>query len=42
MAVAAERQGRSRLSDEQLRDALRLMLTIRHFDEQAMALYRAG
>jgi acetoin:2,6-dichlorophenolindophenol oxidoreductase subunit alpha len=25
-----------------IREALRLMLTIRHFDEQALALYRAG
>jgi len=30
------------LSDEQLAEALRLMLTIRHFDERALALYRAG
>src|SRR5712692_4291114 len=42
MAVSAERQAHSRLTDDQLREALRLMLTIRHFDEQAMALYRAG
>jgi len=42
MAVSAERAQHSRLTDEQLRQALRLMLTIRHFDEQAMALYRAG
>lgn len=42
MAVSAERQSLSRLSDDQLRQALRLMLTIRQFDEQAMALYRAG
>ncbi len=27
---------------ERLRDALRLMLTIRYFDERALALYRAG
>src|ERR1051326_7586238 len=25
-----------------IREALRLMLTIRHFDERALALYRAG
>ena len=25
-----------------VREALRLMLTIRHFDERALALYRAG
>jgi pyruvate dehydrogenase E1 component alpha subunit len=30
------------LSAEQLREALRLMLLIRHFDERALALYRAG
>jgi pyruvate dehydrogenase E1 component alpha subunit len=30
------------LSGERLREALRLMLTIRHFDERALALYRAG
>src|SRR3712207_5859277 len=30
------------LSAAQLVDALRLMLTIRHFDERALALYRAG
>ncbi len=42
MAVSTERQANSKLSDAQLKEALRLMLTIRHFDEQAMALYRAG
>src|SRR5579864_2875314 len=42
MAEPPERHVRSRLADDQLREALRLMLTIRHFDEQAMALYRAG
>src|SRR5438067_3896259 len=42
MAVSAERARHSRLTDDQLKEALRLMLTIRHFDEQAMALYRAG
>ncbi|HEY8693791.1 MAG TPA: thiamine pyrophosphate-dependent dehydrogenase E1 component subunit alpha [Chloroflexota bacterium] len=42
MAVSAGRKLHSRLTDGQLREALRLMLTIRHFDEQAMALYRAG
>lgn len=42
MAVSTERAHYSRLTDEQLREALRLMLTIRHFDEEAMALYRAG
>ncbi|HEX6512508.1 MAG TPA: thiamine pyrophosphate-dependent dehydrogenase E1 component subunit alpha [Chloroflexota bacterium] len=42
MAVSTERASSTRLSDEQLRHALRLMLTIRNFDEQAMALYRAG
>jgi len=30
------------LDGERLRDALRLMLTIRYFDERALALYRAG
>jgi pyruvate dehydrogenase E1 component alpha subunit len=30
------------MESDQLRDALRLMLTIRHFDERALALYRAG
>ncbi len=30
------------LDGERLREALRLMLTIRHFDERALALYRAG
>ena len=30
------------LADEQLAEALRLMLTIRLFDERALALYRAG
>src|SRR5215218_5091262 len=37
---SAERSGV--LDAEQLRTALRLMLTIRHFDERALALYRAG
>src|SRR5262249_29472519 len=30
------------MESDQLRDALRLMLTIRHFDERALALSRAG
>ena len=30
------------LEGERLREALRLILTIRHFDERALALYRAG
>jgi TPP-dependent pyruvate/acetoin dehydrogenase alpha subunit len=30
------------MSGDQLKEALRLMLTIRHFDERALALYRAG
>src|SRR6202165_4220900 len=30
------------LSGERLKEALRLMLTIRRFDERALALYRAG
>jgi len=30
------------LDNAQLREALRLMLTIRHFEEHALALYRAG
>src|ERR671938_90326 len=30
------------LEGDRLREALRLMLTIRHFDERALALYRAG
>src|SRR5581483_2566683 len=42
MAVSPKRAQHSRLTDDQLKQALRLMLTIRHFDEQAMALYRAG
>jgi acetoin:2,6-dichlorophenolindophenol oxidoreductase subunit alpha len=42
MAITTKREQHSRLTDEQLREALRLMLTIRRFDEQAMALYRAG
>src|SRR5262250_1680531 len=42
MAVSAERARHPELSDERLRDALRLMLTIRLFDEQALSLYRAG
>src|SRR5579872_481903 len=42
MAVSLQRSEATRLTDEQLREALRLMLTIRRFDEQAMALYRAG
>src|SRR5919202_4474145 len=33
---------RGTLSGAQLRGALRLMLLIRHFDERALALYRAG
>jgi pyruvate dehydrogenase E1 component alpha subunit len=41
-AISTERTQRSRLTDDQLKEALRLMLTIRQFDEQAMALYRAG
>src|ERR671917_2789472 len=32
----------SSLSAAQLGEALRLMLTIRYFDERALALYRAG
>ena len=32
----------SRLDGDRLREALRLMLTIRIFDERALALYRAG
>jgi pyruvate dehydrogenase E1 component alpha subunit len=36
----AERQ--TQLSGERLTEALRLMMTIRHFDEHALALYRAG
>src|SRR5919206_179372 len=30
------------LDGDRLREALRLMLSIRHFDERALALYRAG
>jgi pyruvate dehydrogenase E1 component alpha subunit len=36
----AERQ--TQLTGERLKEALRLMMTIRHFDEHALALYRAG
>jgi pyruvate dehydrogenase E1 component alpha subunit len=35
-------QGTDALDADQLREALRLMLTIRLFDERALALYRAG
>src|SRR5437588_747444 len=35
-------QAASPLQGERLREALRLMLTIRFFDERALALYRAG
>lgn len=35
-------QSRSPLEGDRLREALRLMLTIRIFDERALALYRAG
>jgi pyruvate dehydrogenase E1 component alpha subunit len=42
MAVSAKPRAHARLIDPQLKEALRLMLTIRQFDEQAMALYRAG
>jgi pyruvate dehydrogenase E1 component alpha subunit len=41
MATQTESRS-STLSAEQLREALRLMLLIRHFDERALALYRAG
>jgi pyruvate dehydrogenase E1 component alpha subunit len=34
--------GRGTLDGQRLREALRLMLTIRLFDERALALYRAG
>jgi pyruvate dehydrogenase E1 component alpha subunit len=36
----AERE--TELKGERLKEALRLMMTIRHFDEHALALYRAG
>ncbi len=39
---ATKRPTRTYLSKDQLATAVRLMLTIREFDEQAMALYRAG
>ncbi len=42
MAVTSPDTQVTSLSPEQLREALRLMLTIRSFDERAMALYRAG
>ncbi len=42
MAVTSPSIRTTTLSPEQLREALRLMLTIRSFDERAMALYRAG
>jgi pyruvate dehydrogenase E1 component alpha subunit len=32
----------TQLTGERLKEALRLMMTIRHFDEHALALYRAG
>src|SRR4030088_3810967 len=42
--VTDERGTRNAAGGPQLdiREALRLMLTIRHFDERALALYRAG
>jgi acetoin:2,6-dichlorophenolindophenol oxidoreductase subunit alpha len=43
MAAETEAETRpSSLSADQLREALRLMLLIRTFDERALALYRAG
>jgi pyruvate dehydrogenase E1 component alpha subunit len=43
MATQTEAQTRTgTLSAEQLKEGLRLMLLIRHFDERALALYRAG
>jgi pyruvate dehydrogenase E1 component alpha subunit len=42
MATQTETRTTSTLSAAQLREALRLMLLIRTFDERALALYRAG
>lgn len=41
-ATANEATSASTLTPEQVREALRLMLTIRHFEERALALFRAG
>src|SRR5437763_12999226 len=42
MATEVETRDAQRATSLDMREALRLMLTIRHFDERALALYRAG
>jgi TPP-dependent pyruvate/acetoin dehydrogenase alpha subunit len=42
MATELETRNAQRATSLDIREALRLMLTIRHFDERALALYRAG
>src|ERR671933_253499 len=42
MATETAQASSATLSPAQLREALRLMLLIRTFDERALALYRAG
>src|SRR3977135_3118262 len=42
MATELESRNAQPATSLDIREALRLMLTIRHFDERALALYRAG
>src|SRR5260370_24439953 len=42
MATELETRNAQRATSLDIREALRLMLTIRVFDERALALYRAG
>src|SRR6266700_2559954 len=42
MATELETRNPQRATSLDIREALLLMLTIRHFDERALALYRAG
>src|SRR5260370_35394560 len=42
LTTELETRNAQRASSLDLREALRLMLTIRYFDERALALYRAG
>jgi pyruvate dehydrogenase E1 component alpha subunit len=42
MATEVETRNAQRATSLDIHEALRLMLTIRHFDERALALYRAG
>ena len=42
MPTELETRNAQRATSLDIREALRLMLTIRHFDERALALYRAG